>query len=96
MVHIEGFELGHQRIGYHQVSIRAFVQPVTSLSGEVRVHLSTFGSPHRETQAKSSQSLQFDRESARDLVLYLRSVFGDDLGRDNTCDPRPEMRKTPE
>jgi hypothetical protein len=41
------------------------------------VHLSTFGSDDRQSERKSSQSIQLDRESAAELVAILLSAFPD-------------------
>ncbi|MFB8274245.1 Shedu immune nuclease family protein [Nocardia colli] len=40
------------------------------------VHLSTFGSRKRASHRKSSQSMQFDERTARELIEVLREAFG--------------------
>ena len=80
MVHVSRLEPGRQQIRAHKTSIRAFVQRVVAEDGTARVHLSTFGSPERESAPKSSQSLQFDERSAKELVRYFHEIFGEDLG----------------
>jgi len=41
------------------------------------VHLSTFGSDNRQSERKSSQSIQLDRKSAAELVKILLKAFPD-------------------
>ncbi|WP_338764882.1 Shedu immune nuclease family protein [Nocardia vulneris] len=50
------------------------------------VHLSTFGSENRASHRKSSQSMQFDRETALELIEVLREAFGGDHAPDIDVD----------
>lgn len=45
--------------------------------GGVMIQISTYGSDTRVSKPKVSQTLQFDRERAGELVAALRAVFGD-------------------
>lgn len=81
MVHVDRVEPGKQDIRPHRTSICAFAQRVIASDGIVRVHLSTFGSPERKSAPKSSQSLQFDEQSATELLHYFRTAFGENFGR---------------
>lgn len=42
-----------------------------------RLHLSTFGSDDRQSDRKSSQSIQLDRKRAAELVEILLKAFPD-------------------
>lgn len=44
-------------------------------NGTRLLHLSTFGSDDRASERKSSQSLQFDLERARELVEIIERTF---------------------
>lgn len=52
-----------------------FYNVVDAPDGTQLLHLSTFGSDHRQSKPKSSQSLQIDEEVARQLVELLESTF---------------------
>ncbi|MBB5911720.1 5-methylcytosine-specific restriction protein B [Nocardia transvalensis] len=61
--------------------------------GETLVHLSTFGSNQRESDPKSSQSMQFDREHAAELIELLTKAFDSDIDVDDDedSDIEPEV-----
>lgn len=46
-------------------------------SGKAVLQLDTHGSPTRKFPGKTSQSLQFDRDGAKELVAAIRRVFPD-------------------
>ncbi|MFB8274243.1 McrB family protein [Nocardia colli] len=54
---------------------------IEDTDGSPLVHLSTFGSNQRESQPKSSQSLQLTLENAADLMDIFRDAFGITWGR---------------
>lgn len=68
-----------QRITAHSVDkgVVCEHQVVADDDGTTLLHLSTFGSKDRESDPKSSQSLQFDAKVAADLTRVFRDAFGD-------------------
>src|SRR5689334_18265844 len=52
-------------------------QAIRASDGTQLLHLSTFGSKDRVSDPKSSQSLQFDAETAAAIVRIFRETFGD-------------------
>ena len=48
---------------------------VFEMDGETYVQLDTYGRIDRETPGKSSQTIQFDRETAEFLVNLLKNEF---------------------
>lgn len=66
---------GAQDVRAHPTEVDCFYQVITAADGSVLVHLSTFGSPDRQSAPKSSQSMQLDESSARELVHVLRKAF---------------------
>ncbi len=76
MARIVSIATGHQDVRPHASEVDCYVQELTAANGEKLVHISTFGSSQRQSQPKSSQSMQFDREMAAELTaLFVRS-FG--------------------
>lgn len=47
-----------------------------TLDGKGFVQINTYGRPTREVPGKVSQSVQFDKSSAEQLVAILRKEFG--------------------
>lgn len=77
MALIRSIQPGRQTVKPHRTEVDCFTQQLTAADGTVLLHLSTFGSDHRASPAKSSQSMQFDRERAQDLIEQFVAVFGD-------------------
>ena len=75
MTRIRSFEKGSQNVRVHTSDSDCRYQVVSDAAGEVFLHLSTFGSDDRASDAKSSQSMQFDREQALSLIRVLRETF---------------------
>lgn len=76
MARIMSISTGHQDVRPHASQVDCFVQELVGVNGEKLVHISTFGSALRQSQPKSSQSMQFNREMAAELTaLFVRS-FG--------------------
>ncbi|MET9216299.1 MULTISPECIES: Shedu immune nuclease family protein [unclassified Nocardia] len=67
-----------QRIRPHSAesSVECRYQEITDGDGEKLLHLSTFGSKHRASEPKSSQSLQVDRTIGISLVELFCETFG--------------------
>ena len=50
---------------------------VFTVNGRTVLQLDTYGRPGREIPGKVSQSIQIDRQSAKELMELLRRTFGD-------------------
>lgn len=83
MARIREIVQGSQNIKPHkpedEVSCR--YQVIKDTDGRPLVHLSTFGSNKRESDPKSSQSLQLTLENAAELMDVFRDAFGIAWGR---------------
>lgn len=66
---------GSQDVRPHPTEVDCFYQVVSAPDGARLVHLSTFGSAERQSEPKSSQSLQLDESAARELVQVLLESF---------------------
>ena len=75
MAKIREFEPGMQTVKPHPTEVHCYFQQVVGSTGEVLLHLSTFGSSDRESAPKSSQSLQLGVEAARSLVEIIEATF---------------------
>lgn len=75
MARVRSFERGTQSVKAHPTEADCFHQEVTLPNGERLLHLSTFGSENRQSQPKSSQSLQLDEEACRALLTIIRETF---------------------
>lgn len=75
MARVRSLQQGAQDVKSHPSEVDCFYQLITNPAGEVLVHLSTFGSDHRRSQPKSSQSLQLDEDVARQLIAVLQKAF---------------------
>ncbi|MFJ1457143.1 Shedu immune nuclease family protein [Nocardia sp. N2S4-5] len=67
-----------QNIRAHDLAngVECEYQVIQDATGERLLHLSTFGSQQRMSTRKSSQSLQVDRKTARDLIGVFDRTFG--------------------
>lgn len=77
MARVRSIRLGEQNVRVHPSEVDCFFQTVESADGTKYLHLSTFGSDVRESEPKSSQSLQFDRAAASVLIRVVSSAFPD-------------------
>jgi hypothetical protein len=75
MAIIESFEPGTQSVKAHTTEVTCFHQTVLSPERGQLLHLSTFGSPDRQSIPKSSQSLQLDLAAATVLHGLLEETF---------------------
>ena len=80
MARIRSVLRGTQDVRVHPSEVDCFYQVITAPDGSVLVHLSTFGSSERQSAPKSSQSIQLDESSARDLIEVLRAAFPGRIG----------------
>jgi 5-methylcytosine-specific restriction protein B len=76
LAQIRSLNHGSQNVRRHKTFVDGFYQVVSASGGERLVHLSTFGSDDRKAEPKSSQSIQFSEESARDLVRVFAQTWG--------------------
>ncbi|TDW78049.1 hypothetical protein [Kribbella pratensis] len=75
MARIRSFEEGTQSIKIHRTEVDCYHQTIRDSSGNLHIHLTTFGSDDRESAPKSSQSIQLNEAAARQLVQILQEAF---------------------
>lgn len=75
MARLRKLEKGTQNVRVHPTEVDCFHQVVTTTDGTRLLHLTTFGSDQRRSDPKSSQSLQIDEPTARELVAVIRAAF---------------------
>ena len=75
MARIRSLERGTQSIRTHDTQVDCYYGVVNGSDGARLLHLSTFGSDHRQSKPKSSQSIQIDETIARHLVDLLVETF---------------------
>lgn len=75
MARIRTIEPGTQSIRAHSSEVDCFYNFVNDETGARLVHLSTFGSDHRKSSPKSSQSIQLDQQMAERLIAVLLESF---------------------
>lgn len=76
MVRVSAVAPGHQDVKSHPTKTECFTQIVETADGERLLHISTFGSAMRASPPKSSQSMQFDADSAAALIRIMVDAFG--------------------
>lgn len=74
MARIRSIQPGTQDVKPHSSEVDCFHQKVRSDDG-ILLHLSTFGSDDRQSQPKSSQSLQLDRDQTLELARIIHETF---------------------
>lgn len=75
MAKVSSFVKGTQSVKFHPTEVECHYQVFDALDGRTILHLSTFGSDHRESEPKSSQSLQLDEDRARELMELINDAF---------------------
>ncbi|MGR0319439.1 hypothetical protein [Agromyces sp. ZXT2-3] len=75
MARVVRFIPGEQAVRAHPTQLDCFFQVIEDDTGSRLLHLSTFGSADRESKPKSSQSIQLDRGSARELIGVIEKAF---------------------
>ena len=75
MARLRGFAKGTQNVRAHPTEVDCFWQVITAAGGTRLLHLTTFGSDHRRSGPKSSQSLQLDEATAHELMALIRATF---------------------
>lgn len=76
MVRISAVESGYQNVKPHPTETSCYIQVVDGTNGQPLLHISTFGSESRASSPKSSQSMQFDANTASALVRAIVDAFG--------------------
>ena len=74
MARIRSFEKTNSNARRHPTEVDCGYQSLNA-DGEILLQLTTFGSDHRQSEKKGSQSLQFDRDTAAELVAIIRRTF---------------------
>lgn len=75
MARLRSLAQGLQNVKVHPTEVDCFYQVITAADGTRLLHLTTFGSDHRRSDPKSSQSLQIDEPTAQQLVTVIRATF---------------------
>lgn len=68
---------GFRQARRHPTEVDAEYQYITEADGKTLFQISTFGSDHRQSSPKVSQTLQFDLASATALCAAVREAFPD-------------------
>ena len=74
MARIRSFEKTTGNARSHPTEVDCGYERLTA-DDETLLQLTTFGSDHRQSAKKGSQSLQFDRAAAAELVAIIRQTF---------------------
>lgn len=75
MARLRSLAEGTQAIRPHESEVDCFYHVINDPDGTRLLHLSTFGSDHRQSKPKSSQSIQIDERIARELISLLEITF---------------------
>lgn len=75
MARVRSLAQGTQAIRPHESEVDCFYNVINEPDGTRLLHLSTFGSDHRQSKPKSSQSIQIDQAFAQELVALLQTTF---------------------
>ncbi|TFB89683.1 hypothetical protein E3O11_00535 [Cryobacterium levicorallinum] len=75
MARIRSINIGTQNVRIHPTEVDCLLQVVDSPVGTRFLQLSTFGSDFRESLPKTSQTLQFDEQSAAIMIREMRRCF---------------------
>lgn len=79
MARIRSIDAGTQRVQAHPTEVDCYYNIIEDSGGTRLIHLSTFGSDHRQSKPKSSQSIQLDRDMAVQFIEVLLKAFPDIL-----------------
>ena len=74
MARVRSISPSDQRVNAHPTEVDC-EYTVVAEGGQRLLHLSTFGSDNRASSRKSSQSLQFDVDRARELIQIIDKAF---------------------
>lgn len=76
MARIKTITVGSPSSAVHPTEVDCEVRHVAGADGQRLLQLSTFGSAHRVSEPKVSQTIQLDRESALRLRDEIDTAFG--------------------
>ena len=77
MARIRSVSVGSQSVRPHKSEVDCFYQELLATDGSKLIHLTTFGSDDRQSEKKSSQSLQLDSNGAAELIAIFLDAFPD-------------------
>jgi hypothetical protein len=75
MARLRSLQPGTQTVRAHPTEVDCFYQTVLDKDGNKILHLTTFGSDDRQSNPKSSQSIQLDERSAAELLKVIVETF---------------------
>lgn len=75
MARVRSIQPGKQKIQPHSTEVDCHFAVVGDEDGSPLLHLTTFGSDHRKSSPKSSQSIQLNADMARELVKVIEDTF---------------------
>lgn len=75
MAKIRSFDKGSQNVRPHESEVDCYYQVLSEADGGALLHLSTFGSDQRKSEAKSSQVLQLNESAAAELIEIVKFAF---------------------
>lgn len=76
MALIRKLEKGNSNVRPHDSQVDATYQIVYRPNGEALLHLATYGSDHRQSEPKVSQTVQLDGSTALELARIIDAQFG--------------------
>lgn len=76
MARVRRIDIREDAKAVHPTEVDAEIRQVVSIDGTRLLQISTFGSDHRQSAPKVSQTLQFDRETAMQLRVAIEDCFG--------------------
>lgn len=75
MARIRTIERGSRNVRAHVTETDLAYQVVEDANGERLLHIATFGSDARQDVGTTSQSMQFNRDRAEELLRVVRTTF---------------------
>ena len=66
---------GSQHVSVHPTEVDCYYQVVVGPDGQRYLHLTTFGSDSRQSEPKSSQSIQLPPDVAHELARVIEATF---------------------
>jgi 5-methylcytosine-specific restriction protein B len=75
MARIRSITRGTQSVRPHDTEVDCFYNVVYADDETPLLHLTTFGSDYRKSKPKSSQSIQIDESTARQLIDLMQATF---------------------
>jgi hypothetical protein len=76
LARIKTLTIGSPSASVHPTEVDCEIRRVTGSAGETYLQLSTFGSATRVSEPKVSQTIQIDRDTARQIRQLIDETFG--------------------